>query len=167
MKKEVEELKNDLTCFIKSTETFQNILGSQSKSAEKSGVGFKDPNKNLIKSLVPQKTEMKLKCSYWDRIGHNDSVCYHKKNFIKKNKINSSERSHLNRSESSQKAEKAKKTCFYCNKSDPTRQKVTIMKGSLRRTNPQGPNITWVPKVFVLSNVGPASRCKNKVMVLG
>ena len=142
LKKEVEELKNDLTCFIKSTETFQNILGSQSKSAEKSGLGFKDPNKNLIKSFVPQKTEMKLKCSYCDRLGHNDSVCYHKKNFIKKNKINlSSERSHLNRSESSQKAEKAKKTCFYCNKSDPTRQKVTIRKDLLEELTLKDPTL--------------------------
>jgi len=98
LKKEVEELKNDLTCFIKSIETFQNILGSQSKSAEKSCLGFKDPNKNLIKSFVPQKVEMKLKCSYCDRLGHDDSLCYHKTNFIRKNKINlSSERSHLSR----------------------------------------------------------------------
>ncbi|XP_039683064.1 uncharacterized protein [Medicago truncatula] len=74
LKNEVEKLKNDLTCFIKSTETFQNILGSQSKSAEKSGLGFKDPNKNLIKNFVPQKAEMKLQCSYCDRLGHDVSV---------------------------------------------------------------------------------------------
>ena len=102
-------------------------MGSQRKSDEKSGLGFKDPNKNLIKSFVPQKDEMKLKCSYCDRLGHNDFVCYHKKNFIRKNKINlSSERFHLNISESSQKAEKAKKTCFYYNKSDHKRKNVTF-----------------------------------------
>ena len=57
---------------------------------------------------------MKIKCSFCDRLRHNESVCYVKKQLIR-NKINlSSERSHLNRSESSQKAEKAKKTCFYC-----------------------------------------------------
>jgi len=38
LKKEVEELKNDLTYFIKSTETFQNILGSQDRSVEKFGL---------------------------------------------------------------------------------------------------------------------------------
>ena len=72
---------------------------------------------------------MKLKCSYCDRLGHDVSVCYHKKNFIRKNKINlSSKRSHLKRPESSQKAEKAKKICSYCNKSDHIRQNVTIRK---------------------------------------
>ena len=109
LKKEVEDLKNDPTCFIKSTETFQNILGSQGGSAEKSGFGVKDPNK-IIDSFVPQKAEakLKLKCSYCDRLRHIDSLCFHKKKFIKKNKINlSSKRSHLNRSESSQKSEKA------------------------------------------------------------
>ena len=40
LKKEVETLKNDLTGFIKSTETFQNILGSQNESARKSGSQF-------------------------------------------------------------------------------------------------------------------------------
>jgi len=54
LKKEVEELKNDLTCFIKSTETFQNILGSQKETAKKSGLGFKDPSK-LVDSFVPKK----------------------------------------------------------------------------------------------------------------
>jgi hypothetical protein len=142
LKKEVEELKNDLTCFIKSTETFQNILGSQSKSDEKSGLGFKDPNKNLIKSFVPQKAEMKLKCSYCDKLGHDVSVCFHKKNFIRKNKINlSSERSHLNRSESSQKAEKAEKMCSCCNKSDHTRQKVTIRKDLLEELTLKDPTL--------------------------
>jgi len=68
LKKEVEELKNDLTYFIKSTETFQNILGTQRESAQKSGLGFKDPNK-IIESIVPKKAEMKLKCSYSDRLG--------------------------------------------------------------------------------------------------
>jgi len=63
LKKEVEKLKNDLTCFIKSTETFQNILGSQGGTAEKSGLGFKDPNK-ILKSFVPEKEiKMKIICS--------------------------------------------------------------------------------------------------------
>jgi len=42
---------------------------------------------------------MKIKCSFCDRLGHNESVCYVKKKLIRNNKINlSSERSHLNRS---------------------------------------------------------------------
>ena len=70
LKKEVEELKNDLTCFIKSTETFQNILGSQKESAKESGLGFKDPSKIV------------------DRLGHNESTCFLMKKLIRKNKIN-------------------------------------------------------------------------------
>ena len=97
MKKEVETLKNDLTSFIKSTETFQNILGSQNESAKKYGLGFKDPSK-IIESFVPKKGVMKMKCSFCDRLGHNESVCYVKKKLIKQSKINhSSEHSHLNR----------------------------------------------------------------------
>ena len=69
---------------------------------------------------------MKSKCSCYDKLGHSESTCFLKKKFIRKNKINlGSKRSHLNRSESSQKVEKAKKTCFYCNKSDHKRQNVT------------------------------------------
>ena len=35
LKKEVENLKNDLTSFIKSAKAFQNILGTQRESAKK------------------------------------------------------------------------------------------------------------------------------------
>jgi len=52
LKKEVEELKNDLTCFIKSTKTFQNILGSQNESDKKSSLGLKDQSK-IIENFVP------------------------------------------------------------------------------------------------------------------
>ncbi|RHN44924.1 putative transcription factor interactor and regulator CCHC(Zn) family [Medicago truncatula] len=65
---------------------------------------------------------MRIKCYFCDKYGHDESICHVKKKFIKQNNLNlSSERSHLNRSESSQKAGKAKKTCFYCNKSDHKR----------------------------------------------
>jgi len=141
LKKEVETLKNDLTGFIKSTETFQNILGSQNESAKKSGLGFKDPSK-IIESFVPKKAVMKIKCSFCDRLGHNESVCYVKKKLIRQNKINlSSERSHLNKSESSQKAEKAKKTCSYCNKSDLTKQNVTLRKDLLEELTLKDPTL--------------------------
>jgi len=42
-------------------------LGSQSESGKKSGLGFKDPSK-IIESFVPKKAEMKMKCSYCDRL---------------------------------------------------------------------------------------------------
>jgi len=139
LKKEVETLKNDLTGFIKSTETFQNILGSQKESAKKSSLGFKDPSK-IIESFVSKKEV--IKCSFCDRFGHNESVCHVKKKLIKQNKINLSlKRSHLNRSESSQKAEKAKRTCSYCNKSDLTRQKVTLRKDLLEELTLKDPTL--------------------------
>jgi len=75
LKKEVDDIKNDRTCFIKSTKTFQNILGSQGESAKKSSLRFKDPNK-IIESFVPQKDEMKSKCSYCDKLEHSESTCY-------------------------------------------------------------------------------------------
>jgi hypothetical protein len=140
LKKEVETLKNDLTGFIKSTETFQNILGSQNESSKKSGLGFKDPHK-IIENFVP-KAKPRTKCYFCDRYGHNETVCHVKKKLIKQNKINlSSERSHLNRSESSQKAEKAKKSCSYCNKSDHTRQNVTIRKDLLEELTLKDPTL--------------------------
>jgi hypothetical protein len=140
LKKEVETLKNDLTGFIKSTETFQNILGSQNESSKKSGLGFKDPHK-IIENFVP-KAKPRTKCYFCDRYGHDETVCHVKKKLIKQNKINlSSERSHLNRSESSQKAEKAKKSCSYCNKSDHTRQNVTIRKDLLEELTLKDPTL--------------------------
>lgn len=140
LKKEVETLKKDLTGFIKSTETFQNIVGSQNKSTKKSGLGFKDSSK-IIESFVP-KAKIRIKCCFCDKYGHNESVCHVKKKFIKQNNLNlSSERSHLNRSESSQKAEKAKKTCFYCNKSDHKRQNVTFRKDLLEELTLKDPTL--------------------------
>jgi hypothetical protein len=40
LKKEVKELRNDLSHFIKSTETFQKIVGSQITMIDKSDLGF-------------------------------------------------------------------------------------------------------------------------------
>jgi len=85
---------------------------------------------------------MKIKYSFCDRLGHNESVCYVKKKLIRQNKINlSSERSHLNISKSSQKAEKAKKTCSYCNKSDLTRHNVTLRKDILEELTLKDPTL--------------------------
>ena len=65
-----------------------------------------------------------------------------RKKLIRDNKINlSSERSHLNRSESSQKAEKAKKTCFYYNKSNHKRQNVTSRKDLLEELTLKDPTL--------------------------
>jgi len=85
---------------------------------------------------------MKINCCFCDRLGQNESVCYVKKKLIRRNKINlSSERCHLNRSESSQKAEKAKKTSSYCKKSDLTRQNATLRKYLLEELTLKDPTL--------------------------
>jgi len=116
-------------------------LRSKRDSAKKSGLGFKDPSK-IVESFVPKKSKRKTKCSYCDRLGHNESACFLKKKLIRKNKINlSSERSHLIRSESSQTAEKAKKMCSYCNKFDKKRQNVTLRKDLLEELTLKDPTL--------------------------
>jgi len=42
LKNEVKNLRNDLTCFIKSTETFQKIMGSQKGMTDHNGIGFEN-----------------------------------------------------------------------------------------------------------------------------
>jgi len=92
--------------------------------------------------LKGTKAKIKTKCYFCDRYGHDESICNIKKKLIKNNKINlSSERSHLNRSESSQRAEKAKMTCFYCNKSDYKRQNVTSRKDLLEELTLKDPTL--------------------------
>jgi len=55
LKREVKELRNDLSQFIKSTETFQKIVGSLMAEFDKSGLGF---NQIYLNYLIPQR----LKC---------------------------------------------------------------------------------------------------------
>jgi len=53
----------------------------------------------------------------------------------------SSKCSHHIRSEISQKAERAKKMCSYCNKSDQTRQNVTLRKDLLEELTLKNPTL--------------------------
>jgi len=72
-----------------------------------------------------------------------------RKNLLEKNKINlSSERSCHIRSESSQKAEKANKMCSYCNKSDQTRQNVTLRKDLLEELTLKNPTLHGYLKLW-------------------
>ena len=65
-----------------------------------------------------------------------------RKKLIRQSKFNlSSERSHLNRSESSQKTEKAKKICSCCNKSDFTKHNVIIRKDLLEELTLKDPTL--------------------------
>ncbi|XP_073220723.1 uncharacterized protein [Cicer arietinum] len=55
LKTEVMELKNDISNFVKSTETFQKIMGSQSGIFDKAGIGFKSSQKQkFLKQVHPQ-----------------------------------------------------------------------------------------------------------------
>ena len=111
---------------------------------------------------------MKIKCSFCDKPGHLDSACFHKKLIEKNGQSNlKTERSFLNRLERFQKAEKAKKICSFCNKSGHNVTECYHKKRSLRKTNPEVPNITWVPKIMFLASAGLLSRCTNKAMVFG
>ena len=47
-KREVKELRNDLSRFIKSTETFQKIIGSQIAEFDKTGLGFNQFTKIVL-----------------------------------------------------------------------------------------------------------------------
>jgi len=63
LKFEVKELRNDLNHFIKSTETFQKIMGSQERMFDKAGLGFDiSKNQKMYENFfIPEKN--KIKCS--------------------------------------------------------------------------------------------------------
>ena len=59
LKNEVKHLRNDLTHFIKSTETFQKIMGSQKGMTDHTSVGF-DISKNLRKLFYTRKGQIEM-----------------------------------------------------------------------------------------------------------
>ncbi|XP_045791430.1 uncharacterized protein LOC123886134 [Trifolium pratense] len=71
LKNEIMELRNDLTGFIKSTETFQNIMGSQSQALNKNDLGFNEVKNKIFENvLLPANRELKLRCSFCNKNGH-------------------------------------------------------------------------------------------------
>jgi len=82
LKKNVHQLKNDITNFVKSTETFQNIIGAQKNAFDKTCIGFKEQKHKLYKNLfIPEKLKKveKYKCTYCEKYGHIEPFCFKKK----------------------------------------------------------------------------------------
>lgn len=72
----METLTSDITTFVKSTETFQKIMGSQSGVFDIVGLGFKFfENQNIYKNFfLPQKNNHK-NCSHRKKEGHSEEKC--------------------------------------------------------------------------------------------
>jgi len=60
LQKNVYQLKDDITNFVKSIETFQNIIGVQKNAFDKTCIGFKEDKHKLYKNLfIPEKQKQK------------------------------------------------------------------------------------------------------------
>jgi len=165
LKIEIKELRNDLNHFIKSTETFQNIMGSQAGIFDKAGLGFDiSKNQKMYENFfIPEKD--KMKCSFCNKNGHLERFCFHKKRETRL------EHSHQMNPEHSQEhsLRLKRKECLYCKRIGHLEINcfLKIKNLELKKTNHKGPNSSWVPKGQLTQNAGILTRCKNKAMVLG
>jgi len=145
-------LRNDLTLFIKSTKTFQNIIGSQVEMSNHTGLGFDaSKHKKLYKNFfIPEK------CSFCDKKGHSESLCFHKKRIIKEHSLQHKERTFI-------------KKCVFCKRSGHLDVDCFLKIKNLEslKTNKKGPTDYRVPKKPLTQNAGILSKCKEKAMVLG
>jgi len=157
LKREVKELRNDLSQFIKSTKSFQKIIGSQIAEFDKFGLGFNQIYENC---LTPQR----LQCSFCNKNGHHESFFFHKKGRrTLKEKLERSTLEHsLERSSS-------RKECSYCKRLGHLELNyfLNIKNIEIKKTNLKGPASSWVPKEPLTQNAGILTRCKNKAMAFG
>jgi hypothetical protein len=164
LKNEVRHLRNDLTHFIKSTETFQKIMGSQKGMADHNGIGFDiTKNQKIYENFfIPEKD--KLKCSFCDKDGHVESFCFHKKRLAKARP----EYSYLTKPEHSSQ-NKERSFCSYCKRSGHLEINcfLKIKNLELMKTNHKGPTKSWGPKIPSNRNAGILSKLKEKAMVFG
>ncbi|XP_045791421.1 uncharacterized protein LOC123886125 [Trifolium pratense] len=153
LKENISKLENDINKFVKSTKTFENILGSQKCSSSKTGLGFENyNNQKLYKKLfVPNKPI--YKCSYCHKEGHLEPFC-----FRKSRQQNYHRKYLLERSQNNLKKSTHKQT--YRNSSYQH-------KKSHYNTNHQGPRKIWVPKNMLKINAGMSSHSQEEAMVLG
>jgi hypothetical protein len=158
LKNEIKSLRNDLTIFIRSTETFQRIIGSQIEMGNNTGLGF-DSSKHQIyeNTLIPKKE--RLKCSFCKRDGHNESMCFHRKRIA--------ENSSLKTEHSPQIRERSLIKCIYCKRNGHLEINCFLKKKDLEllKTNNQGPTESGVPKTPLTQNAGIITKCKEKAMV--
>ena len=132
--------------FVKSTETFQKIMGSQVSVFDKVCIGFKTNQKQKLNEnfFIPEKitkTCERYKCTYYEKYGHLEPFCFRKKKrqALQKPKI----------------THKSKCINF--------RKKKTLKNN----TNHQGPKKIWVPKVLLTSIAGMSHNNQEKALVLG
>jgi len=158
LKTEIKNLRNDLTTFIKSTETFQRIIGSQIEIGNHTGLGF-DSSKHQIyeNTLIPKKE--KLRCSFCKKDGHKESSCYHIKRIA--------ENSPLKTEPSPQNKEHSFIRCIYCRRNGHLEINCFLKKKDLEllKTNNEGPTESGVPKIPLTQNAGIITKCKEKAMV--
>jgi len=132
LKNEVKRLRNDLTIFIKSTETFQKIIGSQVGLGNQTGLGFDTPKHKIYENtLIPKKEN--LRCSFCNKEGHIDIFCFTKKR-IKENNPIRTEHSSYNK-------ERSLIKCAYCKRSGHLEINCFLKKKDLEllKTNNEGP----------------------------
>jgi len=162
LKNEVKGLRNDLTLFIKSTETFQKIIGSQVGMTDHTSVGFDISKHQKIYEIFFIPGKGKLKCSFYNKNGHIESFCFHKKGMIKINP-------ELSYSLQNKEKPFIKKEGAYCKRSGHLDINcfLKIKHLELLKTNNEGPTDSGVPKKPLTQNAGIFSKCKEKAMVLG
>ncbi|CAJ2659626.1 unnamed protein product [Trifolium pratense] len=157
LKNEIKELRNDLTGFIKSTETFQNIMGSQSQALNKNGLGFNEVKNKIFENvLLPANREFKLRCSFCNKNGHHESICYQKESY----------ESFYYEPKRYRHLERKNKHCSFCKNFGHLEKECYFKNKQIVKTNPQGPKSLWAPK-RKFQNAGILSKCKEKAMVFG
>ena len=165
LKNQVKGLTKDITSFVKSTETFQKIIGSQKRMLDKTGIGFNISKKQeLYKKVFMPKPDKKIlvpikrkECTFCRKHGHSEDNCFHKK---KKDCIKS-----IHHGTNYQ--VKKKKKCSYCNKFGHHKSKCYSKNKSFKNTNPQGPKSIWVPKLLLTPDTGMYAGNQEKALVLG
>jgi hypothetical protein len=146
-------LEKDLSKFVTSTKTLENIMGSQIRCLNKAGLGSKQ---NLYKDFFGPKKEKKVRklfCSYCHTQGHKRFFCH--KKVLQEKKDHS-----LNNLQRKTEKHKPQKQVFRTGRHN-------FQKPFNTKTNSQGPKSVWVPKALLTSNAGMSSNSQEKALVLG
>jgi len=143
LKKNVHKLENDIIKFVKSIETFQNIMGVQKQFSDKTCIGFKTNHKQKMYEnlFIPDKRTIRYKCTYCKKYGHLEKFCFRKENVL---------------------AFQKKRYLFKTNLT-----KLHKENFSRNNTNHQGPKKIWVPKTLLTSTTGMSHNSQEKALVLG
>jgi hypothetical protein len=90
LKTKVSNIEKDITNFIKSTKTFENILGSQKCIFDKAGLGFESYKKQKLYKdfFIPQEKPREFKCNFCYKKGHLEMFFFKKKHIQEQSKNN-------------------------------------------------------------------------------